>query len=197
MRILAIGDLHGDLNKAKELAELAKEKSVDLILLNGDFTIGDRHTPGLLKVFKDTGKPIAMLPGNHESLATFESLLEHYEIKNLHGYSLKLGDVGLFGCGSADLGLFQLSEKEIYYLLKKSHENIKTCKKKIMVTHVRPKGIKFDNLFSGSSAVAKAIKAFKPDIALCAHIHEAEGLEDFIGHTKVITVGKNGKILEI
>jgi Icc-related predicted phosphoesterase len=34
-------------------------------------------------------------------------------------------------------------------------------------------------------------------LLISAHIHEAEGLEDIIGKTKVIQVGKKGKILEI
>jgi len=32
---------------------------------------------------------------------------------------------------------------------------------------------------------------------LKAHIHEAEGAEEYIGKTKVINVGRNGRIIEI
>ena len=43
----------------------------------------------------------------------------------------------------------------------------------------------------------KVSKKFKPDILLSGHIHEAEGLQEKIGKTKIISVGKKGKIIEI
>ena len=77
---------------------------------------------------------------------------------------------------------------------------IKDAKKKIMVTHVHPKGTLMENLSNfvpGSSGVEKAIKVLKPDILLCSHIHEAEGIEERIGNTKVINVGRKGKVIKI
>ena len=56
---------------------------------------------------------------------------------------------------------------------------------------------KFTNIFPGSDGVKKAIDIFKPDFLLCSHVHEAEGIEELVGKTKVINVGKKGKIIEI
>ena len=42
-----------------------------------------------------------------------------------------------------------------------------------------------------------AIDKFKPTIALCGHIHEAEGLEMKVGKTKLMNVSKNGKVFEL
>ncbi|MEK6808315.1 MAG: hypothetical protein AABY14_01360, partial [Nanoarchaeota archaeon] len=125
---------------------------------------------------------------------------ELYCVKNIHGYSVKYSDVLLFVCGGANIGLFQLEEGEIYDILKKGYDNIRNIKKKIMVTHVHPSGSKmekFSAFFPGSSGVRKAIEKFKPDIMLCSHVHEAEGIEEMIGKTKVINVGKKGKIIEL
>ena len=69
-----------------------------------------------------------------------------------------------------------------------------------MVTHVHPTGTtmeKFTNIFPGSTGIKKAVDAFKPDILLCSHVHEAEGIEEKIGTTKVINVGKKGKIIDL
>jgi Icc-related predicted phosphoesterase len=52
-------------------------------------------------------------------------------------------------------------------------------------------------MFAGSSAVTRAIKAFKPDIAICSHIHEADGIEDTLGSTRLICASKKGKIIEV
>ena len=49
----------------------------------------------------------------------------------------------------------------------------------------------------GSKAITRAIKKFKPNILLHGHIHEASGIEEKIGDTRVINVGKEGKIIEI
>ena len=56
---------------------------------------------------------------------------------------------------------------------------------------------KFTEFFLGSKGVKKAIDKFHPDLLLCSHVHEAEGIEEKIGNTIVINVGKKGKIIEI
>jgi len=199
MKILASGDIHGDTNLAKALAEKAEKENVDLVVLCGDLTFGEMSTEGIIGPFKEKGKQVVLIPGNHETIATADFLAEQYGAVNLHGYSIRLGDVGLFGAGGANIGLFQLSEDELYDLLKKSHEKIKDLKAKIMVTHVHPTGTHMEKLtsfFPGSTGIRKAIDAFKPDILLCSHVHEAEGIEEKIGNTKVINVGKKGKIIE-
>jgi len=200
MKILASGDIHGDTNLAKRLAERAKKENVDLVVLCGDLTYGEQSTENIVGPFVKAGKKVVLIPGNHETIATADFLAEKYGAVNLHGYSIKLGDIGLFGAGGANLGLFQLSEDEIYDLLKKSHEKIKDLKTRIMVTHVHPKDSmmeKFSSFVVGSKGVTKAINAFKPDILLCSHVHEAEGIEEKIGNTKVVNVGKEGKIIDI
>ena len=199
MKILAAGDIHGDVMQARKLANKAEKEKVDLIILSGDLTWAETSTKGLLKPFAEKKQKVVIIPGNHESIATTESLAKLYGATNLHGYSMSIDDIGIFGAGSANMGIFQLSEKEMYGLLKKGFDKIKDLKKKIMVTHVHPEGSLPEKIsfFQGSRAVTKAIKSFKPDIAICSHIHEAEGIEDKIGNTKLIVVGKKGKIINI
>lgn len=200
MKILAFGDIHGDINLCRELAKKAEKENVDLVVLCGDITFAERSTRDLIGPFVKRGKKVVLIPGNHESLATADFLAELYGATNLHGYSIRAGDVALFGCGGANIGLHQISEKEMYDLLSKGFKHIKDVKKKIMVTHVHPSGTlmeKFTQIFPGSKGVRKAIEKFKPDILLCSHVHEAEGLEEKIGKTRVINVGRKGKIIEI
>lgn len=201
MKILAAGDLHGDTNAAKKLAEKAKKEKVDLVILTGDLTYADLSTENLIGPFTKAKKKVLIVPGNHETLATTNFLAQLYpNVKSLHGYSIKQDNMGIFGCGGANIGLFQLKESEIYKLLKRGFDDIKEKKKKIMVTHVHPAGSlmsKLTQIFPGSEAVKKAIQKFKPDIALCSHVHEAVGIEEKIGKTRVINVGKEGKIIKI
>ena len=69
-----------------------------------------------------------------------------------------------------------------------------------MVTHVHPKETKiekFSSFVQGSEGITKAVKSLKPDLLLCGHVHEAAGIEEKLGSTRVINVGKEGTILEL
>ena len=200
LKILAAGDIHGDIGLAEKLAEKAKKEHVDLVVLCGDLTMADTSTENIIGPFKKRHEKVLLIPGNHETVATADFLAELYGVKNIHGYSVKYKDVGIFGAGGANIGLFQMDEKEIYDLLKKGFDKIKYLKKKIMVTHVHPTGTKmekFTTIFPGSKGIRRAVEKLKPDLLLCSHVHEAEGIEEKIGKTRVINVGKRGKIIEI
>ncbi len=198
-KILAAGDIHGDTGLVKRLSEMAKKENVDMIILAGDLTLFENSTENLIGPFASLKKPVLLLHGNHESLATIDFLSQIYdEATNLHGYSFVKDDVGVFGAGGADFGMSPMSEKEFFRTLEKAHSRIKNLKKKIMVTHMHPFKSKAEfSGFRGSKGIRKAIKEFKPDILLSGHIHEAEGIEEKIGKTRVINVGKKGKIIEI
>lgn len=200
MKILAAGDIHGDSRLAQELADKAEKEKVDLVVLCGDLTQFEQGTENLMKPFVEKHKKVLLVPGNHESVATIDFLSKFYGLTNLHGYSIKMNDVGLFGASGVNLGIHQMPEEEIYNLLKKGHEKVKDVKKKVMVTHVHPadtKMEKFTQFFPGSTGIKKAIDSFQPDFMLCSHVHEAEGIEEKVGKTTVINVGKKGKIFEI
>jgi Icc-related predicted phosphoesterase len=71
-------------------------------------------------------------------------------------------------------------------------------KKKILVSHLHAKGTKAEfSGIEGEEVLRKAIDKFHPDLFIAGHIHEAEGIEDKIGKTRVIQVGRKGKIIEI
>jgi len=195
-KILAAGDFHGDSDTAKRLAEKAEKENVDLVILTGDIT-GFIETENLLKPFIKKGKKVVFVPGNWETKETADFLSKLYGVKNIGEHYLKYKDIGIFGIGSADWRLF-LNEKKAFNKLKKDFEKIKDLEKKIMVSHVHAAGTKSEfSGIPGSEALRKAIKEFQPNLFISGHIHEAEGLQEKIGKTKVINVGKKGKIIEI
>jgi len=195
-KILAAGDFHGDSSVSKRLAEKAEKEKVDLVILTGDIT-GLIETDNLLKPFIDKGEKVIFVPGNWESKETTNFLSKLYGIKNIGENYLKYGDIGIFGIGSADWQL-NLDEEKVFNKLKKEFEKIKNLEKKIMVSHIHAAGTKSEfSGFQGSKALRHAIEDFKPDLFISGHIHEAEGLSEKIGKTKVISVGKKGKIIEI
>ena len=199
MKIFATSDVHGDTRWIEKLAQKAEQEKVDLVLLCGDLVLDETMTEDIVGPFKKRNLKVALIPGNHESAATTQFLGELYKVYNLHGYSIKIGDVGFFGAGHANVGPHMIDEKELFGLLKRGFNYIKDAKKKVMLTHVHPKNSLTEKMsaFPGSAAVRKAIEEFKPDIHLCGHVHEAEGIEEKIGVTKSFNVGKKGKVIEV
>lgn len=201
MKILASGDIHSDMGLAEKLAKKAEKENVDLVILCGDLTYHEESTENIIGPFVKRKKKVLLIPGNHETVATVDFLAELYGVKNIHGYSVKYDNVGIFGCGGANVGpKTKLTDKEIYDLLKQGFEHIREFQKKIMVTHVHPTGTNMEKLsefVQGSDGVKRAVEKFRPDILLCSHVHEAEGIEEIIGKTKVINVGRSGKIINI
>ena len=200
MKILAFSDIHGDMRKAEKLAQQADKENVDLVVLAGDITYNEQSTDNLIGPFVKRNKKVVLIPGNHETVATADFLAELYGVTNLHGYSIKSGDVGIFGAGGANIGLFKIEENEMFELMKKGHDKVKDMRKKIMISHVHPSGTKMEDLtdiFPGSTGLRRAIDTFHPDILICGHVHEAQGIEEMVGNTRVINVGKEGKILDI
>jgi len=197
MKILTASDIHGDILAAKKLADKAKKEDVNLVILCGDIEFRD-NSEKIIEEFIKKDKKVLLIPGNHDTFATTDFLADFFGVKNIHGYSVKYEDIGIFGCGGANFGLSTLTEKQIFDTLKKGFDRISYLKKKIMVTHMHPSESKAEfSGFKGSKSIKKAIEQFKPDLLLCGHIHEAEGIEDKIGNTKILNVGKEGKIVEI
>jgi len=200
VKILAASDLHGDSKQVKKLAERAEKENVDLVILCGDLT-GWVETKDIIKPFQDKKKKILLIPGNHEDAQTGHALAKEYNATNIDGYAFIHEGIGIFGAGgSTDLPHFPgfITETQLKKKLTKAHKELKGIEKKIMITHMHPA----DSLsefsgFPGSKAITQAFKEFKPNVVLHGHIHEGAGLEQTIGKTKIINVGKKGVIIEI
>lgn len=201
LRILAASDIHGDKKLVSRLADKAEKKQVDLVVLCGDITFFETDVGGLIGPFERKKKKVILVPGNHETVATADFLAKMYShTYNIHGYSIKIGDVGFFGVGSGNIGIFQLDEKEIKSILKKAAKGVRDAKKKVMVTHIPPYDTKLDDLGwakAGSKSIRDVIEEVQPNFCLCGHIHETFGKQEMIGKTKVINVGRKGKVIDV
>ncbi|MBS3149600.1 metallophosphoesterase family protein [Candidatus Woesearchaeota archaeon] len=203
MKILAVGCIHGDILKVRKLAEKAEKEEVDLVVLCGDLTYADTSSENLIGPFLKKNKKVVFVPGNHDSIATMYLLQDLYKITNLHGNSVNIKGIGFFGCGGAPYvgPNLTITEEEIFDKLKKGHDKIKFLSKKVMVTHAHPKGSIGENLahpiIKASKSIRKAIDQFKPNLLLYSHVHEAQGIEEIIGSTKLINVCKEGVIVNI
>jgi Icc-related predicted phosphoesterase len=195
-RILAAGDFHGDSDISKKLAARAEKEKVDLVILTGDL-IGMIPAKNIVKPFIDKKQRVIFVPGNWETSEEANAIEKKYNIKDVSKHYLKYKDVGIFGAGAANWALYPDEEKTFEHL-RKEHEKIKNLEKKILVSHLHAAGTKSElSGFPGDEALRKAIEKFQPDLFIAGHIHELEGAEEKIGKTRVLNVGKNGKIIEI
>ncbi len=194
LKILAAGDLHGDVDAARKLSKKAKKEKVDLVLLLGDIH-GIQESKGLMAEFKKNKQRLVFVPGNWDTSFETGILEDIYNLKNLERHYVTYGDVGIFGVGNSDFR-FSVDKKELDRLMSEFRKA--KARKKILVSHLHSKGSKAEfSGFPGDEIIRKAIDYLKPDLFLSAHIHEAEGIEEKIGKTKVIQVGRKGKIFEI
>lgn len=197
LKVLAFSDTHG--RDLRSLVEQAEKEGVKLVFACGDWSQLDEMPPYLISQFTKKGMKMFIQAGNHETLATTDALAELYGIKHLHGDGVIYNDVGFFGAGgTTQIGPYSVhDEDELFQLLKQGFEKVKHAPRKVMLVHEHPAGSMFEmGRFPGSQAIRKAIEEFKPDLVICGHIHEAAGMEDHIGTTKIINVAKHGKILE-
>jgi len=180
------------------MAKKGKESNVDLVILAGDLADDHGRIDGMIGPFKEQNLDVAILPGNHEGLSETYFLTNHYNIKHLHGKTIKHGKIGIFGCGYADVGVHQLTEQEFFQTLKDTHKELDDCEHKIMVSHVQPSdSILGIGIWPGSTGVRKAVEELQPSLHICGHIHETHGMEDRIKNTRIINVGKTGTLIEI
>jgi Icc-related predicted phosphoesterase len=193
LKILAAGDLHGSLDIAKKLAEKGKKEKVDLVILAGDIYGYTKGEAGILEPFRKAKQKVVFIPGNLDFDEECEML--NREGKNIHNYYVTYGGVGIAGIGNPNMKM-RLEEEDLS-AIKRNFDRIKPAKR-ILVSHLHAEGTKAEfSGFRGDEIIKKAVHDFKPDLLISAHIHEAEGIEDKIGKTKVIQVGRKGKILEI
>ncbi|MBI2148518.1 metallophosphoesterase [Candidatus Woesearchaeota archaeon] len=199
LKVLAAGCIHGDTSLVQKLVNKAEKENVDVVLLCGDLTLGQRETRNIIKPFKEKGKKVLFVTGNHDGLVLGDFLADYYNVKHLHGTYAIYNGVGLFGCGLANIGLDALSDDEFFGNLEKGFQSVKNLDKKIMVTHVHPARTRMEEVtgFPGSYGIRKAIDKFQPDIVFCSHLHEMSGFEEKIGKTRLINVSRTGKIIEI
>ncbi len=198
MKILAISDIHSDLEKVKKLKKI--EKEYDLIVIAGDITnFGNREIAE--RIIKEFGrKNIFAIPGNCDTLDVLE-YLEERNI-NIHAKTKIFKEYVFCGLGYSLVTPFntplELTENEIEEILKKFEK----CD--ILISHNPPFNTKLDltksNLHVGSKEIRKFIEEKKPKLVICGHIHEATGI-DYINNTIITNVSalKNGNyaIIEI
>src|SRR3989344_909357 len=197
MKFLAFVDLHENLKYLDQLVLRASQPDIDFIVCAGDLTVFGRNLRYFLKKFNDLGKWFYFIPGNHENDEMLNAVLRDYSnCINLNGKSLKKQNYIFLGDGASGFTL----EDPVFRKISRDWYGSYQDNKTILITPGLPFGTKLDLLEKkqvGNMDIRRFIERIKPKIVICGHIHEAAGIVDNIGETKVINPGWEGMVIEL
>lgn len=202
MKIVAVGDVHSDIENIMLFLDKIKPLKPDVVVFSGDlidvgvefkgFTHAD-ITKIVLEELGTLGAAILAIPGNQDKEVI--RILEERGV-SIHGSGKVLKDVGFYGFGGAKTPFgtpLEPEESELESGLRMAYEKVDDAKIKVQVTHNPPFNTKLDIISTGahvgSHVVRKLIEELQPSAAICGHIHEARGV-DFIGETRIVNAGR-------
>lgn len=195
MKLLAFTDSHGSDKALKSVKEKKVKEKPDYILCLGDFTIFGHNQKKILKKIDKLGKNIFLIHGNHEfEEEVIDDLKDLKNIKFIHGNIIRIGNYVIIAWGG---GGFAIKDNEFYEFSKELKKVVKKNDKIILLTHGPPYGTKIDLIgdqHCGTKTYTSFIKKYKPILALAGHLHENNGLDDYIGKTKIVNPGPEGRI---
>jgi len=201
MRAICVGDIHGDIDAVHRLRDRMSPRDFDYVFLLGDYSRGFRDPEEnrcdiqtILEAFR--GYKVWALPGNCDQTASVRTLQERGTC--LHNRVLKLPEATIIGLGGSNVTPFgtpfEQDEVHLTRALEGLSDSVEKHSRVILMTHTPPKDTRCDAIAGGhhvgSTAVRRYIETWKPELALCAHIHEAGGEEDRIGETRVVNLGR-------
>jgi Icc-related predicted phosphoesterase len=194
MRLLLFSDLHCDAEAARRLVE--RSESVDVLVGAGDFATCRRNIHTAIDVLRGAACPAVLVPGNAESHQELADACRGWPAAHvLHGTAATIDGVTFFGLGGAvpttPFGPWSWDFSE-----KQAEQTLAACPERcVLVTHSPPKGA-VDRSKRGSSlgstAIRAAIEAKRPRLAVCGHIHDSAGRQEFIGDVPVVNAGPSG-----
>lgn len=193
---MAFTDWHTSLTAFSEAKEKAKE--ADLVICAGDFTIFQNQEKMLLRLMNNIGKPVLLIPGNHEDeVGLKEACVGLKNIIYLHAATYELGDYFFFGYGG---GGFSFEDKGFEKVARMVKKEIKKNHNVILVTHQPPYGTRLDVVVDkhvGNKSYRRFIDEVHPIVAIAGHIHECFGTMDKIKNCRLYNPGPKGRVIEL
>jgi Icc-related predicted phosphoesterase len=197
MRLLAFSDLHRDRAAARRL--VARSGDADVVIGAGDFASMRIGLRSALDALAAIAKPVLLVPGNNESdSALWRAAAALPDARVLHGDGTSVDGVWFYGVGAGVPPTpfpwsWDLSEPAAAELLSGCPEGA------VLIVHSPPFG-HVDTAFGrhlGSRSILDAIRAKRPPLVVCGHIHQCWGQEAMIGRSRVVNVGPEGRLFDL
>ena len=197
MRVLAFSDLHCDLAGAAQLVE--RSRDADVVVAAGDLASVHSGLEETVDALRAIEVPTVLVPGNNETDEALRAACAGWGAATvLHRDRTEVAGVEFFGLGAGipitpwDWS-FDLDDDAARGALRDCPEDA------FLVLHSPPYGHADSSRgrHLGSRAIAEAIAARRPRIAVCGHIHESWGERSEIDGVPVVNLGPEGTWLDI
>jgi Icc-related predicted phosphoesterase len=176
MRLLAISDLHGDLDSAWTAVEAA---SPDALLCCGDWgDPGEVELPDLQRFTERL--PVYTVYGNHDNLEAVRGWRNRDGTPVLlpNGGRVQVGPVGVAGIS----GIWAKSHRKPFYITDEEVEEAALRAAQggpvdILITHGCPSGVAdltLRNTHGGQRCFLRAFQVLRPRLYLTGHLHRAQ-----------------------
>lgn len=203
MKLFAISDIHGATKPIEAAAALIR--AADGVVVSGDITRGKTRSEAqeVIACIEQYSNRILAVHGNWDRLEVMTFLEE--KGYSLHGTGRTLDGTGFFGLGGSSptpiRTVTEYAETDIDGLLRAGYETVRDAARKVLVSHVPPRGVRDRALLflrGGSRSLRAFLETHPVALCVCGHIHEAVGIERF-RDTLVANAGsfKRGHYLSI
>jgi len=197
MKLLVFSDIHTDRKALQKLMAI----EADIYVCAGDLVSWARGLDDMADLLKPHAGKMYMLPGNHEFEPDIAGLCDRHGFQNLHAKSIEVAGVHIAGLGYSNPTPFNTSGEYSESQIAERLKPFASLKPLILICHCPPKDTDLDGVkpgaHFGSKAIREFIDAYEPIRFFCGHIHECEGQDVMIGHTRGANVGKRGYLIDL
>ena len=193
MKIYAVADIHGNLEKHELIKTHVLELNPDVLVIAGDVT-NKTNPSSFVSLVTELPIPVLAVRGESDN-QTVEQLFD--ECPNISSLNLKIVSFG----GVSFVGLSSISPRLFWNSYSYSDEIIKEIEpfidsKSVVVTHLPPWGYldePFWSLHTGCRRLHNLLLVHQPAVLICGHMHNRSSMT-YIGKTLVVncSIAKSG-----
>ncbi len=192
MRIYAAADLHGRHRNFKIVREGLRESRADAVVLAGDLLNYGRGRP-FLRMLEGLPVPVFLVRGNSDPSCLDRWAAASRNVCSLHLNAVPINGLELVGIsGTLPIPFNSRAGWREAQGLKRLAALMQP--RSILVAHPPPHGCcdhVLGRFSAGSRGLARLVRASKPAVMLCGHIHESAGVA-YLGDTLVVNCALGG-----
>lgn len=197
MKLLVFSDIHNDKKALEKLMAI----EADLYVCAGDLVSWSRGLDAMGEILKPRAERMYVLPGNHESEGDIAAFCARFGFTAFHGKSIVVDGVHIAGLGYSNRTPFDTPGEYTEAQLAERLKPFAGLEPLVLICHCPPKDTPLDGVKEGahfgSPAIAEFLAAYEPVRFFSGHIHETEGVDCMIGHTRGVNAGKRGYLLDL
>lgn len=197
MKLLIFSDIHNDKKALEKLMAI----EADAYVCAGDLVSWARGLDAMGEILKPRAERVYMLPGNHELDSDIAVFCARFGFTALHGKVVEMAGVHVAGLGYSNGTPFNTPGEYSEEQLAERLNLFRHLSPLVLICHCPPKDTPLDGAKDGphfgSLAVREFIDAYEPVRFFSGHIHETEGVDCMIGHTRGVNAGKRGYLLDL